>query len=106
MIRTKDEDSVLKVIQNALAVFRPGQSFSKTVTAFGSAAKVVEDLIKEHDLDIKIFVKMFDAIPEGNRSASASRKRSRSRSGEPKDKEHGKPILAPKTKPGRRLRHP
>ena len=69
MVAKHPENAVIKVIQDALAVFRPGQSFFKTVAAHGSPAKVIEDLITKEDLHVDIFLKMFKAIREGEQKS-------------------------------------
>ena len=83
------------MIQQVLAVFRPGQSFIKTVVAFGTLARVIEDLINEETLDLMMFTKMFDAnkyARDQERKKKPdppidTRKRGRSRSAEHND--HG-----------------
>jgi hypothetical protein len=42
LIAKHPEDSVIRVIQQVLAVFRPGQSFIKTVVEFGTLAELLK----------------------------------------------------------------
>jgi hypothetical protein len=75
LVAMNSEGAVIQVIQQVLVVFRPGQSFFKTLQTFGTPAKVIEDLSTKEDLHINTIIKMFDEIQRDKGAEGAKRRK-------------------------------
>ena len=89
----KSDETLIEVIQQVIAVFRPGQGFFEALSQYGSPAKLFEELMTNHELQPITFVQFCKAIEENTTVLSFSRNRSRTISDEPQSKKHGTKIL-------------